>query len=462
MSKLNVWLVPLIALVAAHCGSSGSSSTPTPTAPTVSSLVQGSTTIAATGTTDVAVSTALTLTFSEAMLSSTASTTNITLTCSSAQTITIAGVTSGDTSTAFTITPSSAMPNSTECTLAVGTGVTNSAGTAVTAANFVFTTVASSDTTAPTLAGLSVSGGNAQANGGLMSGTATNISTATSAITFTFSEAMDTSTITTSNVTLTCGTSQTITVSSTSSTIFVATPSAVLPQQTSCTFTIGTGVKDSAGNALASASSTNFTTGCSTNDDFSNSSTLNECWVAEGTSSATISIASNVLNMSTSTDPGVAPAIEFKSFTTGPTVTVSIPAFSGIAADTDMCGITVQKSSQTGTGAYVAVSSQGGQLIATVSSFEGGRTSTVLAASGTSSTDIAGTLFLRLAQSGTSSFTASYRVGSSGDFTTIGAVTVDVGSSERVGLAIDSDGTGTTACQFSNFTVTGASATGQD
>jgi hypothetical protein len=165
--------------------------------------------------------------------------------------------------------------------------------------------------------------------------------------------------------------------------------------------------------------------------------------------------------MSLATDPGMSAAIEMKSFASAPTVTVSIPTFSGIVADEDMCGIYFQDNNVSGTGVLLTVSSQGGQLVAKARSFEGATTTDTLVGSGSSSADLSGTLFLKLSQSG-SSFAASYRVGSSGDFTTFVTITQALSSTVKAGLGIDSNGSGTTNCQFSNFTVSGTSASGQD
>lgn len=79
-----------------------------------------------------------------------------------------------------------------------------------------------------------------------------------SAITATFSESMDASTITTSTFTLSGGVTGTVTYSGTTATF---TPSADLTASTVYTATITTGANDAAGNALATDYTWQFTTG---------------------------------------------------------------------------------------------------------------------------------------------------------------------------------------------------------
>lgn len=88
---------------------------------------------------------------------------------------------------------------------------------------------------------------------------ATNVSV-NSAITATFSEAMAVSTITASTFTLSGGATGTVTYDATNN-IATYTPSANLAYSTTYTATITTGVKDSAGNAMAANYIWSFTTG---------------------------------------------------------------------------------------------------------------------------------------------------------------------------------------------------------
>lgn len=129
--------------------SCGGSSSSTPAAPTVSSVTgttlsaSGSTsaaTIATTGTTGVSgaasSSGALTVTFSTTMDGSTLS--NATLTCGgTSQTIAVSPTTN---TTAYTITPSAALPLLSSCVLTLPVTITDSAGTAMAAATYTYTT----------------------------------------------------------------------------------------------------------------------------------------------------------------------------------------------------------------------------------------------------------------------------------------------------------------------------------
>jgi hypothetical protein len=263
-------------------------------------------------------------------------------------------------------------------------------------------------------------------------------------------------------MTLQCGGSpQTVANAASSTTAFTTTPSSALPQMTSCVLTLPATIQASNGTALTAATYT-YQTGCGTSDDFSNSSTLSSCWTSADASAATISIASNVLNMSTSTDPGFSVAQEYKTFgTDNVTATVSIPTFSGISATGDNCGIWIQDGSTVTTGIMALVSLDGGDIKINNALLDG--SSDELSASlgtGTSSTALSGTLFLRITQSGTT-LTVSYRVGSSGSFTAMTSKTVSFGSTKKVGLLLNSDGTGTTNCQYADFTVSDATASGQ-
>lgn len=98
--------------------------------------------------------------------------------------------------------------------------------------------------------------------------------TADATFTVTFNKEMDDTTMTTGttdNIMLSCnGEAQTATVAATDTDkkIWTVTPSADLLGYSDCTLTIGTSVKDAAGNALAEAATYAFNTQCSTGDDF--------------------------------------------------------------------------------------------------------------------------------------------------------------------------------------------------
>jgi alpha-tubulin suppressor-like RCC1 family protein len=105
----------------------------------------------------------------------------------------------------------------------------------------------SSDTTAPTISSPPTSG-------------ATDVSVSEN-ITVPFSEAMDSSTINSTNITVVNGSGSTVNgVWSYSGTTATFNPFSDLSFSTTYTVTVGTGVKDSAGNNLASASSWGFST----------------------------------------------------------------------------------------------------------------------------------------------------------------------------------------------------------
>lgn len=148
-----------------------------------------------------------------------------------------------------------------------------------------------SDTTAPTVSTVTTDDSGADTE---LSSTAgdTRVSGAANATEFfiiTFSEAMDSTTIIADNVTLTCNDAAvTIGTPATSDNIVWTIPvESDLTGYVACTLTLGIGLKDAAGNALAEAAAYAFNTQCSTDDDFSvdtlgfvadNSETEGNCW----------------------------------------------------------------------------------------------------------------------------------------------------------------------------------------
>jgi hypothetical protein len=211
------------------------------TAPTVDS------TSPANGATGVATNSAISAAFSEAM--DPATITSLTFTLTGPGSTPVAGtVTYSGTTAAFQ--PTSALAPNTEYTATITTGVFDLAGNSL-ASNFVwtFTTGASADTTAPTVDSTSPVDD--------ATGVVTN-----SAISATFSEAMDPSTITTSTFTLTGpGTTPVVGAVNYSDTTAVFQPTTELAYDTEYTVTVTTGVEDLAGNSLASNYVWTFKTG---------------------------------------------------------------------------------------------------------------------------------------------------------------------------------------------------------
>jgi hypothetical protein len=213
--------------------------TPDTTVPTVISTIPVD---AATG---VAINSAMSATFSEAMDPLTITTVTFTLkqgTTSVSGTVTYSLVTA-------VFTPLANLASSTVYTATITTGAKDLAGNAM-ASNYVwsFTTGAAADTTAPTVISTVNDDG------------ATNVATNTR-IAATFSEAMNPLTITTVTFTLKQGTtpvSGTVTYSGVTA---VFAPTSTLASNTEYTITITTGVKDLAGNAMASNYVWSWTTG---------------------------------------------------------------------------------------------------------------------------------------------------------------------------------------------------------
>jgi hypothetical protein len=202
--------------------------------------------------TGVATNAVVTIQFSEAMDQATINTTNIKLNVTTGGAA-VAGTVSYDAGTnTATFTPTSALSNNTGYTVTITTGVKDVAGNALAAqSTSTFTTVA--DTTAPTIIA------NSPTNG--QTGVAVN-----SAVTITFSEAMDASTIispaTNIKLNVTTGGASVAGTVSYNSTSHVATftPTSNLTANTNYTATVTTGVKDAAGNALAFSATFTFTT----------------------------------------------------------------------------------------------------------------------------------------------------------------------------------------------------------
>ncbi|MEO8102392.1 MAG: Ig-like domain-containing protein, partial [Betaproteobacteria bacterium] len=192
----------------------------------------------ANGATGVAVNSSIAATFTEAMNPATISPSTFTLNNGVTGTVTYSGNTA-------TLTPSASLAYSTTYTATITAGVTDLAGNALTAAvSWSFTTAAAPDTTPPTVSSVSPLDG------------ATGVAV-TAAITATFSEPVNASTINAATFTI-AGVTGTVTYNPPTATF---TPSANLAFGTVYTATIGTAVKDTAGNNIAAAFTWSFATG---------------------------------------------------------------------------------------------------------------------------------------------------------------------------------------------------------
>ena len=225
------------ALLVSGCGGS---STPPPVAPTVTAVTP------ATGATNVAVNATITATFSEAMMSSsiTASTFQLTGAAGAA----VSGTVSYSNSVA-TFMPSASLAYSTQYTATINTGAFSSSGAAL-GANYSWTFTTAAAPVPPTVTAITP----------LSAATGVAIGTT---VTATFSQAMNSSTITPATFTLTGpGTtpvSGTVTYTATGS-VATFTPSANLAYSTQYTATITTGAQDSTGTPLAANYTWTFTT----------------------------------------------------------------------------------------------------------------------------------------------------------------------------------------------------------
>jgi len=205
-------------------------------------------TIPASGSSDVAINTTLTITFSEPMDITSLNSTNITLSSGSTH-ITGALNMSNDRTIAI-FTPQNQLSGLSLYTVEVQTGVKDVAGNAlVENSKFSFTTASSSDVTPPGVASVTPTEN------------ATDIATS-SAIAITFSEPMNVSTLNASNLTLASG--ATIIPGSISTSldgrIATFTPAGPLAHATSYTMFVTSGVQDAAGNGLPIIKVWNFST----------------------------------------------------------------------------------------------------------------------------------------------------------------------------------------------------------
>ena len=235
--------VLLVALGMTGCGGgAGNDAKKVAAAPIVTSAPTVSSTSPPNNATGIAVNAAVTATFSQNMDASTVNATSFTLMNGANG---VAGsVYANGTTAAFA--PSSNLAYSTTYTAIITTGVKDAAGNAL-ASNrtWTFTTGTAQDTSPPTVAATSPSNN--------ATGIAVN-----AAITATFSENMSASTVTNSTFSLNNGATGVVTYNGTTATF---TPSVNLAYSTTYTATITTGVRDAAGNAMASNRTWTFTTG---------------------------------------------------------------------------------------------------------------------------------------------------------------------------------------------------------
>jgi hypothetical protein len=232
----------LVAFMSGCNGSSGNGSVIADiTAPTVISIAPADL------ASSIAINTNITATFSEAMNASTINSTTFTVKLGSTP---VAGAVTYVGTTAI-FKPTSVLIGNTAYTATITTGVKDLAGNALAATKtWTFTTNTTIDNTAPTVSSV------------FPADTATGV-LRNANIVANFSETMDPSTINISSFTLMQG-STPINGAVTSGTTATFHPTSNLTANTLYTATITTGVKDLAGNPLATAKIWSFTTGSTT------------------------------------------------------------------------------------------------------------------------------------------------------------------------------------------------------
>ncbi|WP_310383867.1 Ig-like domain-containing protein [Roseateles sp.] len=239
--------VMLLATLTAGCGGGGLDPIlGTPGAGRVPTVTATSPVASTPIVTGVASNVRVSATFSEAMLASTITNASFTLTCPAATPVAASVAYDAATQTA-TLTPNAALPANTPCQASVAGTVQDSTGIAMGAAfvwNFLTAPAAPVDTTRPTVS--------FKVPAAAATGVASN-----TAISATFTEAMNPATITGSSFTVantTLGTPVTGTVSyvaASQTAIFTPTAPATLDSSSLFTVTITSAATDLAGNALA-------------------------------------------------------------------------------------------------------------------------------------------------------------------------------------------------------------------
>jgi methionine-rich copper-binding protein CopC len=206
----------------------------------------------ANNSTNVATNATVSVTFSEPMNAAMITTATFNLRNTATSALVAGAVSYNPASNVATFTPGGPLADGTNYTVTVTTGVQDASGNAL-ASDFTsnFATAPAADVTPPTVVART------PAN------VATNVGVNTD-ITVTFSEPMDATTINSTNITLTptAGGPAVTTAVTCNSPCTTATldPTADLASSTSYTITVTTGVKDVAGNALATNSTSTFTT----------------------------------------------------------------------------------------------------------------------------------------------------------------------------------------------------------
>ncbi len=213
------------------------------TPPTVTSISP------ANGTANVSTNQGVSITFSEALDAATVNSGNISLR-TGAGAVVSATVTYNAASRSITLTPAATLANSTTYTVSVTTGVKDTSGNALASTVTSSFTTEAPDVTPPTVTSINPAGG------------AANVSAGT-AVTISFSEALNAATVNATNVSLRTGAGTvvptTVTYNAANHTATL-TPGAALNYSTVYTVWITGGVTDVAGNALSATVTSSFTT----------------------------------------------------------------------------------------------------------------------------------------------------------------------------------------------------------
>ena len=207
------------------------------------------------GATNVATNAALTITFSEALTTSTVTASTIVLRDSN-NTVVPATVTYNSATNTATVTPTTALANSTTYTVTVtggASGIKDLSGDAMASSTTSSFTTAAKVVVLPTVTAFNPTSG------------ATNVAT-NAALTITFNEALTSSTVTASTIVLRNSNNTvvpaTVTYNSANNTATV-TPTAALANSTTYTVTVtggASGIKDLSGDAMASSTTSSFST----------------------------------------------------------------------------------------------------------------------------------------------------------------------------------------------------------